>query len=165
MAESYKLVKDYWEPTKGWKWENLDGVLPSHIENLLVAILVRSDDEDKDGLCWGPTENGEFSVQSVYALSLPQFNPPFDGIMKQIWKLQIPQRIRTFLWLVSHGKILTNKEKMRRGLISTPYCQCCPDYIEDLDHLFRSCTRVQPFWNKVTEKGSWRKSQTLSFRD
>ena len=50
MVESYKLVKDYWEPTKGWKWENLDGLLPSHIENLLAAILVRSDEEDKDSL-------------------------------------------------------------------------------------------------------------------
>ena len=59
MVESYKLVKDFWEPNKGWKWENLDGVLPSHLENLLAAILVRSDDEDNDSLCWSPIENGE----------------------------------------------------------------------------------------------------------
>ena len=70
-----------------------------------------------------------------------------------------------FIWLVLHGKILTNSEIMRRGLSSNPYYQCCPESVEDLDHLFRFCTKAKAFWNKVINEDTWRISQNLSFKE
>ncbi|KAK5774997.1 hypothetical protein PVK06_042863 [Gossypium arboreum] len=35
-----------------------------------------------------------------------------------IWKMKIPQRVRTFLWMLVRNKILTNKERARRGMLN-----------------------------------------------
>ena len=61
----------------------------------------------------------------------------------------MPQRIRSFIWLVHHEKILTNKERNRRGFTADPYCSLCREEIEDLNHIFCTCLMADQFWRKM----------------
>lgn len=45
-----------------------------------------------------------------------------DRDWKLIWKLKISSRINAFLWLVKHGRIMTNAEICRRGLDTDDTC-------------------------------------------
>lgn len=54
-----------------------------------------------------------------------------------IWKLRVPRRIHQFLWLVCHGKILTNKERERKGFTPNLDCHYCAFKTEDLNHIFK----------------------------
>ena len=74
-------------------------------------MLIRSDDEGKDSMCWGLTSNGKFSISSAYdALMPPSLDDP-DSTWNLIWKLYIPPKIHHFLWLVYHEKILNNMDR------------------------------------------------------
>ena len=76
-----------------------------------------------------------------------------------MWKLRLPQRVKTMLWLL-HGKLLTNAERCKRGIASDPHCKYCLGHVEDLDHLFRTCPKVTPLWWHLMEpcKGNIQRS-------
>ena len=131
----------------------------------MAATFLSQDEEGKDGTCWGPTPDGMFIVKSTYDIIRQNKKSPTSNTWKRIWKLNVPQKIRTFMWLLHHGRILTNHEKIRRGFSSNPNCTCCPDKVEDVDHLFCCCKMVQPIWEKMTEEENKRRPQTLPFRD
>ena len=57
--------------------------------------------------------------KTAYNVRMPNHNSNLDDIWKIIWKLQVPQKIRTFIWMLFYGRILTNLERMRR-IMSDP---------------------------------------------
>ena len=69
MTDSYKSIQEYWTPNSGWKWEKISGLLPSHVEHLLEATLVRQDNERTDGICWGLNTDGKFTLKSASTLT------------------------------------------------------------------------------------------------
>ena len=88
--------------------------------------MVRLDSGGEDDFCWGLSNNGKFSMKIAYNASMHNQTSNLYGIWKIIRKLQLPQKIRTFIWMLFHGKILTNLERMRRRITDDPYCHCCP---------------------------------------
>ena len=101
--------------------------------------MVRSDSGGEDGFCWGFSNNRKFSVKTAYNASMPNQTSNLDGTWKIIWKLQLPQKIRTFIWMLFYGKILANLERMRRRIRDDPYCHCCPYDLEDLVGVIDIC--------------------------
>ena len=43
--------------------------------------------------------------------------------------------------------------------------RCCPKIIEDMDHIFRGCTKATQFWALMHNNASWRKYQHLPFKE
>ncbi|KAK9020995.1 hypothetical protein V6N11_011006 [Hibiscus sabdariffa] len=66
-----------------------------------------------------------------------------------IWSLPVTQRIRMFLWLVLRQRLLTNGERVRRGLSFDPSCSCCGCYNETILHILRDCPPVRSFWQSI----------------
>lgn len=132
LVDSYKRVNDYWIAGQGWNRELLRGLLPSSVESQLSAFILREDEGSLDGLCWGPSPSGQFSVRTAYSLATDSESLPTNKIWKQILKIEVPQRIRAFIWLVYHGKMLSNMERAKRGFTSDVYCKCCPGFVEDV---------------------------------
>ena len=61
----FRRVQDCWDPGTGWKWELLEGILPSHIENTLATMLLRQNDEARDGMYENLTLDGNCSLQNL----------------------------------------------------------------------------------------------------
>lgn len=89
---------------------------------------------------WKLNPNEDFSTKSAYWLTNQGAN---TGTWEWafIWRLQIPPRIKTFIWLVAKGKILTNFERAKRRMRIFMYCPMGCRAIEDLNHLFRTTTK------------------------
>ena len=165
MADSYKCVSAYWSSGEGWNWSSLAGLLPNQIEDLLHVVLLRQYLEGRDNICWGFTNDGRFTIKSAY-LSTLTCNCSHPSIeWKRICKLQDPQRIRTFLWLIHHRKIMTNLERARRGFTANSYCQACPTSIEDLDHVFRFYTTTATLWKKIGDMERTTYPQNMTFME
>ena len=110
-----------------------------------------------------PISSFYFCPASVYLL-LTSIEPRanYSKIWDQIWKLKVPQRIRMFIWLINHGKLLTNLERNRRGFTVDPFCKHCPNIIKDLDHVFRKCIKVKPLCAKLADETDLRSTQDMN---
>lgn len=141
-------VRDYWDNERGWKWSILENYISKATYDSLKAIVLFREDGTEDSWCWGLEETGSFSVKSAY-FSFHEESAHKDSDWQLIWKLKIPNRICHFLWLVKHRAIMTNMERIRRCLTRNDLCPQCNQYSEDLDHLFRFCSRTRRVWNMV----------------
>ena len=92
-------------------------------------------------------------------------NTSVDSTWSLIWKLKVSQKIQMFVWLLYHGKILTNEERMRRRMTDDPRCHCCRDKIEGLDHLFHACRDARLIWDKLLNEGAKKRYMGLPFRE
>jgi hypothetical protein len=67
---------------------------------------------------------------------------------KKIWKLQVPERVRSFIWLLKHGRLLTNYRKSKMGMGSS-FCAFCGDVEETELHVLRDCPRCMNVWLNI----------------
>lgn len=52
----------------------------------------------------------------------------------------------SLLWLIAHGKVMTNAERGRRGFTTNCSCALCGHLIEDIDHIWRWCAVTSSVW-------------------
>ncbi|XP_031096925.1 uncharacterized protein LOC116001176 [Ipomoea triloba] len=140
-------VRDMWEEGRGWKWELITDSLPDDIKLKLSGFVPSRDPERHDEVGWGPDPTGDFSIHSAYTSLLPSNGTGNQDDWLRIWKLNVPNRICVFVWLVQHGKILTNVERARRHITSNASCSFCVGHSEDCEHLFRRCGEAKAIWS------------------
>jgi hypothetical protein len=99
--------------------------------------------EENDALIWMWEPNGVYSVKSMYAII------NFRGIIPVnihfVWKLKVPPKIRFFLWLIVHNKILTRDNLVKRQSIDDLTCVFCKEE-ETCHHIFAECVVGSNMW-------------------
>ncbi|KAL4363840.1 hypothetical protein GQ457_04G022740 [Hibiscus cannabinus] len=126
-----------------WKWCLLEHVLPYEILIRLAAIKSPfGNSYDQRG--WLPSLDKKFSAIVV-----------FRGI----------SRVKTFLWLVCHGNVLTNDERGRRHLTIDRGCHVCGAGIENIDHILRWCPLAFSLWNSLVLADKFEEFLQLSIKD
>ena len=131
-----------------WNISQLDLVLPLDIVSRVTSIHAGGGFSGSDRLIWGWNQGGDFSVKSAYSgLAEPDCVTPWRW--KFIWNLKLPPRVQHFLWLLLHGKILTNHQRAARGMDVDTSCPRCKAGIETVDHLFRDCKVSAAVWEWV----------------
>ncbi|MFQ6649958.1 hypothetical protein Gotur_022468 [Gossypium turneri] len=72
------------------------------------------------------------------------------------WKYQVPQRVPFFLWLAFKQQLLTNTERVHRGL---RHNSVCGHISEDVIHAIRDCPAARSIWHQEHDsdiiKGSY----------
>ena len=68
---------------------------------------------------------------------------------KFMWKIKIPLRVKTFIWLVLKKSILTGDVLLKRGGVCEKSCLFCGQD-ESIDHLFFRCPLARYVWNTVS---------------
>jgi hypothetical protein len=58
-------------------------------------------------------------------------------------------KIKLFVWMVQHKKILTWKNLRKKGFVGPSRCQLCGLHEETMDHLLHLCTFTSTLWNWV----------------
>ncbi|MCI18433.1 putative ribonuclease H protein, partial [Trifolium medium] len=87
----------------------------------------------------------KYSVARMYKLLCD-----FDDCMVQdqwnkIWCLHVTERIRHFLWIAFHERLLTNSVKARMG-IAQMMCDHCRVIEETSLHVLRDCDVAKKIW-------------------
>ncbi|CAJ2673373.1 unnamed protein product [Trifolium pratense] len=65
-----------------------------------------------------------------------------------IWKLQVAERIKYFMWLVQHNRLLTNSTKAKMNL-GHAMCNFCRNMEETILHALRDCALVKQMWLSI----------------
>ncbi|KAJ1699592.1 hypothetical protein LUZ63_008104 [Rhynchospora breviuscula] len=92
---------------------------------------------DRDSFRWNLNSNGIFSVNSFYRFQ-KEF-PKHKSLLFQLWKLNIPPRMKIFAWQLSLNKIATLDNLKKRGWQLPSFCTLCASDEETADHMFNSC--------------------------
>ncbi|XP_073051225.1 uncharacterized protein [Primulina eburnea] len=148
-VEKDKKVYDYWIKGIGWNWEELQGKIPTHVENELAGYMINEEENIEDSFCWESTNNGKFTVNSAYDLITDKDKQAMNTSWEAIWKLEVPARIQAFIWKVRHGKIMSNSERVKRGFTTNGHCIQCQNGLEDIDHIFRKCKETRSVWERL----------------
>ncbi|KAL4366467.1 hypothetical protein GQ457_05G028510 [Hibiscus cannabinus] len=93
--------------------------------------------------------NGQFSARSAYEYLSSDTESGFDRVWRQVWKLKVPYRVRTFAWIALHERLLTNVERVRRHMNTSEHCEICGSSREDIDHVLRQCTAAKEVWRRL----------------
>ena len=126
--------------------------LPGDADTILSIPLCCSWPEDK--LIWHYTNNGRFTVKSAYQLQLSlrlgavgSTSTPQTDVWKNIWRLNIPPRIRVFAWRMCQGALPT-KENLAKCIPSHHMrCAICGDLCESEPHILLYCPLAQAVWS------------------
>jgi hypothetical protein len=122
----------------------LRDVLEDYYNNLITQCnnTVISDEDDRTLWLLG---NKGFSVKSLYKESKCSHITLSSNFL---WKTRLPHKIKAFLWLVEHKKILTKDNLTKRKWKGNLDCAFC-GFLESIDHLFFQCSVARFIWRIV----------------
>ena len=136
--------------------------LPCRLASSLLNDLVELLTVNTDG---GSTlkmvdQNYVFSTNSLYRKLCEGAASPN---MKNIWKAQVPLKIRIFLWQLSRGRLPSSDQIALRHGPSNGQCALCGDH-EDAGHIFFRCALAAFVWAGIRDmlQVPW---NPLSFQD
>ncbi|KAK7833098.1 hypothetical protein CFP56_025846, partial [Quercus suber] len=120
----------------------------------IVNAIPLSLADTPDWLFWPKTSSGTYSVKSGYKLlrEVDVVEAPgasdLSGnrdVWKQIWKLHVPNRIRTLLWRACCDSLPSKANQVRRKLLIDGTCPNCSLEPETITHALWSCKKLDSF--------------------
>ncbi|XP_058759648.1 uncharacterized protein LOC131632954 [Vicia villosa] len=144
-------VKDLVGYDGNWDWELLSW-LPNQTQLQIAALSPPKADSEEDGFLVANNEDGTFSIGNMYKYLRSANDTVMCKTWKTIWKLQVQERVRCFIWLINHERLLTNFRMHTLGL-SNGECHLCGQVCETELHILRDCKFASRVWtNRVPVK-------------
>lgn len=144
-----RTVASYWDRERGWDWGALNSLLPEGILEQLAAYSLSDDPDSSDSIGWRKGTSGAFSVKSAYDIDLGDVDQVEPSKWNSIWKLKVPNRVRTFIWLAKHNRLMTNDNRVRRGMAASDKCWFCTNMVENCEHVMRTCPLADALWKSI----------------
>ncbi|XP_074298539.1 uncharacterized protein LOC141629436 [Silene latifolia] len=144
-------VSEMWSESSGWNWDCFANFLPQEILQKIASISLTEDPEMEDSLYWNGTSSGKFSLKSalVFLRGHDTSSEPESIMWRTIWRIPVQQRVRMFIWLAAHGRVMVNVNRVIRNMGDDPRCPRCEGDEETTEHLLRSCPVSKQIWNLI----------------
>lgn len=96
------------------------------------------------------TADGKYSVKTGYKFWHDNYNEcsqiQNSGGWKKLWQLQVPHKVRVFLWRLCRNNVLVRNLLRGRGVQTTIMCPMCINDVEHLLHIFLDCNYAKACW-------------------
>ncbi|KAK9038872.1 hypothetical protein V6N11_023715 [Hibiscus sabdariffa] len=92
-----------------WDVMKLSSIFTMDVVTYILGIKPPDPYAGSDMCVWRWTAYHDFELKSAYASWSQSALATPDPIWKRIWDLQVPQRLRCFLWLTCQQKFMTNE--------------------------------------------------------
>ena len=139
-----------------WKEAEVDRIfLP--MEASTIKTIPLSFSNRCDTIIWPRNHDGIYSIKSRYKLLMEmEFGNGADasssstGAMKsiwnEIWKLEVPNRVRLLLWRVGNDSLPTRVNLTGRKMLTESTCSLCKLEPEDTLHALWKCPLLSTVW-------------------
>ncbi|KAL2898047.1 hypothetical protein RDABS01_039829, partial [Bienertia sinuspersici] len=142
-------VSEMWDASTGWKWDLFGDYLPSDILKRIASHELVEDMEAGDLVYWKGSTHGKFSIKYALKIIRNEESPSSNNQWELVWRAPVQQRIRAFMWLLMHDRLMSNANRVKRRISDDPGCPRCGGPEETLLHLFRDCPIAQNIWRSV----------------
>lgn len=123
-----------------------------------------------DTLTWLFNASGTYTVKSGYNFlareelhnRFPSHSDNNSELWKLIWGLNVPNKIKNFVWRSGKDAILAKKNLKRRKILNEDTCDQCGQAEESVLHAIWECSRLSPIWDA---KPDFSFRQVRSFAD
>ena len=159
--------------TKRWKIRVIQHIFSQEEATHILGITL-SNHFPPDKLYWPHMPSGNFSVRSAYQMlmqvDLPSVNhtpdPNWNSITwSSIWGLQVPPKVRHFLWHACTKSLPRKKNLHRRHIPIDPLYNECHQFDEDVLHVLWSCKSAMLLWNRSEQFRLFQTAQFTSFNE
>ncbi|KAK8659534.1 hypothetical protein V6N13_029734 [Hibiscus sabdariffa] len=106
----------------------------------------------EDKLIWIHDRVGVFSLKKVSSLLLHLIGDFIDIVADKLWKVKVPPKIQSFIWLVYLDRVPTKEFLLNRGLQileTLKGCPLCGSGVESSHHLLFACGFANCFWLQI----------------
>ncbi|MBA0753073.1 hypothetical protein Gogos_020805 [Gossypium gossypioides] len=154
FMRNYGFSRDEWNDLFTRSLLGREEVMLSKLVERVSSTVLVSDVEDK--FCWAHDRNGEFSVRKYFELLIMDGGEDTNFAFDKIWKLKVPPRVQSSLWMLATDRIPTEEFLVKRGVnlqnisISCPWSERVP---ESENHLFFKCKFIEGFGLKYSIGG------------
>lgn len=85
------------------------------------------EEEVSDEIFWNGAPSGGFTLTSALKIIRNDSEADIDEVRgwKCMWKVEVLQRVRFFLWLASQDRLMTNSNRFIRKMTDDPWCFVC----------------------------------------
>ncbi|KAJ8750394.1 hypothetical protein K2173_014309 [Erythroxylum novogranatense] len=104
-----------------------------------------------DSLLWHHERNEIYTVKSGYRISRYEHGTRIganDVLWKRVWELQVPPKLRDFMWRALREVLPTKVCLQSKGIDVDGLCPLCFS-METVDHTFLHCAKVVKCWHLV----------------
>lgn len=116
----------------------------------LLASTRSSEATDSDSFVWAHGKGGKFTVKAVYCLSRGWTEEVGWEGWRLLWRVKVHEKIKVFLWLMLHGRLLTNLGIWRR-MAASAACGRCHKEDEGVPHAIKDCVVAKEVWRCLIE--------------
>ena len=151
-----------------WLGDTLQDILPGtdnglHPRNIpeyfsyLEYLVVLGRIDDVIGTNWKSVTNKMIYMKKTESFATPKAELKAGVSFNNVWcRINSPvleSSSSELLYLLVHNKLPVQERLFRVGLSNDPYCETCPDAINnDVKHFFCLCSRVSHVWTLVRDK-------------
>lgn len=136
--------------TKMWDYQKVYNLFPSCDAKAILATPIPQN-QVGDRAAWLHSVDGKYSVKTGYKFwqnSMAANNTQGSG-WSQLRKLEVPQKVKIFLWRFCRNNIPVRNLLRGKGVQIPILCPMCESDIEHLLHVFFDCDFAKQCWNVV----------------
>ena len=132
------IDKDTWQWDRGKLFATYDR---RTCESILALPLTHQNSHDK--LIWKENRSQRFTVRSAYQVALRLKYPnqaehssvqAHGSTWRKLWKLNVPPKVRTFLWRACSGCLPTRENLHKKRIRVEERCELCHHHSETISH-------------------------------
>ena len=112
-----------------------------------------------DTLIWPFNASGTYIAKSGYKFlakeelhsQFPAHSDHNSDLWKLIWGLDVPKKIKNFIWRSSKDAIPVKKNLKRRKILNEDKCDHCGQAEESVLHAIWECSKLDPIWDAILD--------------
>nr|POE79269.1 putative ribonuclease h protein [Quercus suber] len=139
------MIVDFY--TKLFSSSNLSG----------LETVVQHTKRVPNALVWPTKRSGQFSIKMrnkclcedlQASESDPESMEVQRSLWKGVWRLNVPGKIKHFLWKSCTNSLPTKENMLKKTIIPENVCHLCSEHPEDVMHALLGCTKVRQVWQR-----------------
>lgn len=151
--------------TRSWDVDYVRGMFNEEDEEAILATPVPRH-QVLDRIVWHDAKNGEYTVRDGYRFwnnrNRPNIQINRSKGWNKIWNIQVPHKIRIFLWRLGRNNLPVRGALAKKGVNLHNVCPFCAREDETVKHIFFDCVFAQNCWEEVGMNVSLQADQTSS---